>query len=269
MMLRLCYPTRVLLLLSLAALTLFGWTAATPASTVVNPSRFIFTVKPGERTTGTIKVTNPGNKAANINAVVYDWTLNKADKMVTASAGTRKDSLKGYIKFNPRRFKLKPGSSQIVRFTLTAPTSGGYLERRGIVYFEERLQHDPKQPGANILTQVGATIYLGLQGMKMSFNVAKISVTQTKRQKQQAALTIVNSGEGHIRYRINYKIVNTKGVLVKQAQLAEQVLLPQFNRKVSFTLPDLKRGKYNLLCSISFFGTAKTLDYTVPFRVAK
>jgi hypothetical protein len=269
MILRLCNPIRVLLVLSLTATTLLGLSAVTPASTVVNPSRFIFTVKPGERTTGTIKVTNPGVKMANINAVIYDWTLNNADKMVTVPAGTRKDSLKGCIKFNPRHFKLAPGASQIVRFTLTAPAGGGYLERRGIVYFEERLKHDPKQPGANIVTQVGATIYLGLQGMKMSFNVEKISIIKAKHHKQQTVMTIVNSGEGHIRYRVSYKIVSAKGALVKQEQLAEQVLLPQFNRKVSFVLPNLEPGKYNLLCSISFLGTDKTLDRTVPFTVNK
>jgi hypothetical protein len=189
--------------------------------------------------------------------------------MVSSPAGTRKDSLKGYIKFNPQNFKLAPGASQIVRFTLTASAGGGYLERRGIVFFEERLDHDPKQPGANIVTQVGSTIYLGLQGMKMGFNVENLTVNIAKAQNRQAVLAVNNSGEGHIRYRVSYKIVNEKGSLVKQEKLSEQVILPQFQRKVSFVLPDLEPGKYNLLCNINFLGTEKTLDRFVAFTVDK
>jgi P pilus assembly chaperone PapD len=264
-----CDSKRYLTLFTVTVLLLLSLTAATSASTMVDPSRFIYTVKPGERTTGTIKVTNPGKTVAQVNAVIYDWTLNDADKMITTPAGTRKDSLKGCIKFNPRNFKLEPGASQIVRFTLIAPAGGGYLERRGVVYFEEHINHDPKQPGANIVTQVGSTIYLGLQGMKMSFNVDNITVKKEKNKKQQAVLAVTNSGEGHIRYQISYKIVNEKGVLVKQEQLTEQVILPQFKRKVSFNLPNLEPGKYNLLCSISFFGTEKIFSRTVAFTVDK
>jgi P pilus assembly chaperone PapD len=264
---RLCNPNRVLIMLSLVALPLFSLSALTPGSTIVDPSRFIFSVKPGGRTTGAIKVTNPGQTIARVNAVVYDWTLNREDKMVTTPAGTRKESLKGCIKFNPRNFKLAPGASQIVRFTLTAPTGGGYLERRGVVFFEEHLAHNPKQPGANVVTQVGATIYLGLQGMKMGFNAENVTVRKTSAKKRRAALDVTNSGEGHIRYRITYKLVNAKGALVKREQLAEHVLLPQSKRKVHFVLPVLKPGKYNLLCSFYFYGTDKTFSRTAAFTV--
>jgi P pilus assembly chaperone PapD len=264
-----CNTKRYLLALTATVTLLLSLTAVASASTVVDPSRFIFTVKPGERTTGTIKVTNPGKTVAQVYAVNYDWTLNAEDKLVTTSAGTRKDSLKGCIKFNPQNFKLAPGASQIVRFTLTAPVGGGYLERRGIVFFEERLRHDPKQPGANILTQVGSTIYLGLEGMKMGFNVEKITVAKAKAKSQQVMLSVANSGEGHIRYRISYKIVNEKGSLVKQEKLSEQVILPQFKRRISFDLPDLEPGKYNLLCGIEFLGTEKIYSRTIPFTVDK
>jgi P pilus assembly chaperone PapD len=260
-------PGYYLRLLALTVITVLAIATAACASTIVDPSRFIFTVKPGERTTGTIKVTNSGKKATQVNAVIYDWTLNDADKIVTTPAGTRKDTLKGFIKFNPRNFKLGPKASQIVRFTLTAPTGDGYRERRGVVFFEEKFKHDPKQLGANILTQVGSTIYLGIQGMKMGFNVQNLTVVKSKSKSRQARLDVLNSGEGHIRYRISYKLINGKGNLVKQEQLSEQVILPQFKRKISFSLPKLERGKYNLHCNFTFLGTAKTLDRTIPFTV--
>ncbi|HYH05027.1 MAG TPA: hypothetical protein VEC37_18195 [Bacillota bacterium] len=239
------------------------------ASTLVDPSRFLFTLKPGDRTTGTIKVSNPGNKEAIVNAIVYDWTLNEADKMITSELGTRKDSLKGLIKFNPQNFKLAPGESQIVRFTLTAPANGPAIEHRGIVFFEEKMPKDPKNMGANILTQVGSTIYLGIEGMKMAFNFGKVSVV-SKGKTYHGEMTINNSGAGHIRYRIGYKIVNEKGALVNETELPEMVILPEFTRKIAFPLPEkLEPGKYNLLFTLYFVGTNNTANRTIPFTVAQ
>jgi hypothetical protein len=265
----LCRSDGCLKILSLTAVILLIITTAALASTVVDPARFIFTVKPGDRTTGTIKVTNPGAQTANIKAVIYDWTLNAQDKMVTSPAGTLKESLKDCIKFNPRNFMLAPGASQIVRFTLTAPNNADYRERRGIVFFEEHLKHHLKQSGANIITQVGSTIYLGLEGMKMGFNLENLVVVESAARKYQALMRINNSGEGHIRYRINYKIINVQGTVVIKEQLSEKVILPQFNRKILFDLPKLDPGKYNLLWTMNFFGTKKTLERTIAFTVNK
>jgi hypothetical protein len=267
----LCQPYHCLVMLNLTAVILFVLTLAAPAATIVDPARFNFTVKPGSRTTGTIKITNPSAQTANIKAVIYDWTLNAQDKMLIYPAGTRKESLKGLIKFNPQNFKLTPGASQIVRFTLTPPAGPGYLERRGIVFFEEHhLKYYPKRPGpgANIITQVGATIYLGLDGMKMGFNLENLAVVKSAAKNYQALMSINNSGDGHIRYWINYKIINDKGALVKREQLSEKVILPQFKRKVCFDLPKIQPGKYNLLCVVSFIGTEKTLNRNITFTVS-
>lgn len=239
------------------------------ASTIVDPSRFIFTLKPGNRTTGTIKVSNPGNKEAIVNAIVYDWALNDEDKMVTSELGTRKDSLKGLIKFNPQNFKLAPGESQIVRFTLTAPTDHPPIEHRGIVFFEEKIPKDPNNLGANILTQVGSTIYLGIEGMKMAFNFNNVSVARQGK-TYRGEMTVCNSGAGHVRYRIGYKIVNEKSTLVNETELPEMVILPECTRKITFPLPEqLEPGKYNLLLTIYFLGNNKTANRTIPFTVAK
>ena len=251
----------------LVVIILFCCSKMIAASTLVDPSRFIFMVKPGTRTTGTIKVTNPGIKPALVNAVVYDWTLNDADKMVTSELGTRPDSLKGLIKFNPRNFKLFPGESQIVRFTLSAPANGPAIERRGIVFFEEKVASNPQQLGANVITQVGSTVYLGIEGMKMEFNLKKVTIRRDGN-NYWGQMEIANRGAGHIRYRIGYKIINTGGKVINGTQLPEAVILPDFNREVRFLLPDqLEPGQYNLLLTLHFLGTNQTANRTVPFTV--
>lgn len=239
------------------------------ASTTVDPSRFLFVAKPGSRVTGTIKVTNPSNQTAEVSAIIYDWTLNDADRMVTSEVGTRKESLKGLIKFNPQNFKINPGESQIVRFTLTAPKEGDLFERRGIVFFEEKsMIQNPEGMGANLITQVGSTIYLAFEGMRMAFNLKDARVEKNAEGKYQGVVTIANQGAGHVRYRISYKLINEKKALIHENQFSEKVILPQFERNVSFPLPDkLAPGKYNLLLKLSFLGTNKSTSRTIPFIV--
>jgi P pilus assembly chaperone PapD len=239
------------------------------ASTTVDPSRFLFVAKPGSRVTGTIKVTNPSVQTAEVSAIIYDWTLNDADRMMTSEVGTRKESLKGLIKFNPQNFKIPPGESQIVRFTLTAPKEGELFERRGIVFFEEKnIIQNPDGMGANLITQVGSTIYLAFEGMRMAFNLIDARVEKGSDGKCQGVIKIANQGAGHVRYRISYKLINEKNALINENQFSEKVILPQFERTISFPLPDrLAPGKYNLLLKLSFVGTNKSTSRTISFTV--
>ncbi len=239
------------------------------ASTTVDPSRFLFMVKPGGRVTGTIKVTNPSGNVAEVSATIYDWTLNNADRMVTSEVGTRKESLKGLIKFNPQNFKIAPGESQIVRFTMTAPKEGELFERRGIVFFEEKSTFQNQEGmGATVMTQVGSTIYLAFEGMRMAFNLKDARVEKAPDGKYHGVIAIVNQGAGHVRYRISYKLINEKKALFHEEQFSEKVILPQFERNISFQLPDkLPPGKYNLLMKLNFLGTTKSTSRTIPFTV--
>jgi hypothetical protein len=250
------------------AATAIAFALPLSASSIVDPARFLFTVKPGSSVTGTIKVTNPAKTESEVNAVVYDWTLNERDKMIAAPLGTRPDSLKNMIKFNPRHFKLAPGESQIVRFTLSPPAGIRPAECRGIVFFEEKAEPESKLTGANVVTQVGSTIYLGIEGMKMAFGITKAGLEKNVKGRYQGKTEIVNQGSGHIRYRIQYKIIAEKGKLTAEDAFAEQVILPGFKKIVTFPIDHkLEPGHYNMLLTVNFLGTNRSATRTIPFNV--
>ncbi len=236
------------------------------ASVLVEPGRFILNCKPGEKTTGIIKVTNQTNQATDVKAVIYDWTLDKNDKILNSELGTRPETLKGMIKFNPQRFKLVPGATQVVRYTITVPKETIPGERRGIIFFEET-KASLEMSGANLATQVGCTIYLGVTPMKMAFKILTAQVEVSKNQSPLGVVTLKNEGMGHIRYLINYRLLNSKGAVMLEGKSEELVVLPEFQRKTVFPIKGkIPAGKYRLQLVVDFYGTDKNLVYNLSFN---
>lgn len=244
--------------------------ATVGASTLVEPGRFIFALKPNERVTDVIYVKNEGTKIAEVNATVYDWTLDAQDRLMVFDFGTRKDTLNGLIKFNPRRFKIAPGETQTVRFTLTASADNTVGERRGIVFFEEESSLMEQGLNAKVLTEVGSTIYLASAPMRLKLRLVSTKVEILADGKLNLHVISSNEGSSHSRFKIDYKVVNEKGALINKGMTSEVVILPEVKKENVFPLEGkYTPGKYNLLLEFKFFNTTKTLVHSVPFIIAK
>ena len=234
----------------------------------VEPSKFLFTLQPGERITDAIKITNTQETEVEFTAVVYDWTLDSQDRLLTFAAGARADTLDGLIKFNPRRFKLGPGQSQYVRFTLTAPRTGDWLERRGIIFFEESRPALANAVGSTVVIQVGTTVYLSFSETLHSFHLYGVNFERTEEGLPTVVLDLANEGQAHIRYQVTYQITGEDGSLYHEAASEEQLILPASRRVLPLPLPiELPTGDYQVSLRLSFAGTTETLVTTVPFTM--
>ena len=240
----------------------------TGASTKVEPSKLIFTLKPGERITDAIKVTNTQDTEGEFTANVYDWTLDELDRLVTFPAGSRPDTLDGLIKFNPRRFTLKPGESQYVRFTLSAPKQGDWVEKKGIIFFEQELSQASPGIGSAVITQVGATVYLSFTETVRAFHFYGAQVETPAAGPPNVLLDLANEGQGHIRYQVFYRLMRADGTLVEENLLGEQIILPEVRRQVSFPFSgELAPGDYHLFLELSFWGTTQKYNTSISFKI--
>lgn len=256
-----------LLFLSVLFFCCLLFTPAVQGVARVEPSKFLFTLQPGARITDAIKVTNTQETEVEFTAVVYDWTLDHQDRLVTFPLGERADTLDGLIKFNPRRFKLAPGESQYVRFTLTAPKTGDWLERRGIIFFEEsRPATDPV--GSTMVFQVGTTVYLSFTETVHSIRLLGAKVEPTPHGEPTVLLALANEGQAHIRYHVAYQITGKDGTPYTENTSGEQLILPGSKRLLAFPLDaELSAGNYRLLLKLSFIGTTESLTSVVPFAI--
>ncbi|NLM37224.1 MAG: hypothetical protein GX202_03745 [Firmicutes bacterium] len=260
-------PRRVLLFLTAAFVFMLLGAQTVQGVARVEPSKFVFTLEPGTRITDAIKVTNTQDTEVEFTAVVYDWTLDPQGRLVTFSAGERPDTLDGLIKFNPRRFKLAPGQSQYVRFTITAPKNGNWLERRGIIFFEES-RPSPETVGSTMIFQVGTTVYLSFTETLYSFRLLGVKIEPTPQGRPVALLGLANDGQAHIRYQVAYEITGEDGTPSTAWTSGEQLILP--DSQCLLTVPietELPPGNYQLSVRLSFSGTTQTLSSVVPFTI--
>lgn len=238
------------------------------ATIKVEPARIIINSKLNSRSTGVIEVINNGEEQMLLQAFLYDWTLNDREALITYEPGTLDNSLSNYIKFNPRSFILDPGKKQIVRFTITTPES---LDRelRGIVFFEHETDYTDEATGAKVKTQLGTVLYLIPENVNYNFKLNEVRFSTAQDKDVHSSLLIMeNRGAAHLRFSINYKIIDENSNLIEEARLDNNVLLPDFQRGLIFNYNQkLSPGNYKLILEFNFLNSNKKSDYEIPFTV--
>ncbi|MFW6035926.1 MAG: molecular chaperone [Halothermotrichaceae bacterium] len=231
------------------------------ASVRVEPSRFIFIVDPGERVTGSIKVTNNGEETLELSAALYDWTIDEENQPLMFKEGKLDSSLQGTIKFNPRQFTLEPGETQIVRFTVKAGDNQ-IKEKRGIVFFEHDYPLVENKTGARIVAQVGSNIYLISTKTKFNFKLEKVDIDTDTNENMLLNLDLKNNGDAHIRATGNYKIIDDKGVLSTKGSITKSIILPSMKSVLKIPLEEkLAEGKYKVILTFNFHGIKESFTY--------
>lgn len=241
------------------------------AGVKVNPARIIFNLQPGERDTGVITVTNETDQTVDLLAVYYDWNLDQQNKLTTYKSGTLKETLDGLIKFNPRKFSLKPGESQLVRFTVTFPEGGEDVkpfERRGIIFFEHEDSFVEEGMGASVKTMIGSIVYLMPEVYELAFKLKGAKVGIGKDGKYWSGLLVQNDCLVHTRFTIDYKVIDADHKVIDEGEVDETVLLPGMSRVIFFPLQEsYTSGSYNLMVNFNFEGTDEDMVQAIPFEV--
>jgi P pilus assembly chaperone PapD len=118
----------------LAVIPLISFSAEVSIS--VSPIRVEHLVRQGEKGTDMISVTNDGTAPTRLRVFIEDWTLTKDGVPAFMKAGTHPFSSAQWIRVNPVDFRISPGQTREVRYTVTVPEEvedGGY---RAAVVFE-------------------------------------------------------------------------------------------------------------------------------------
>ena len=234
----------------------------------VEPARFIIEMEAGSRVTEVITISNTSSRRLDLYANYYDWELNSDYELVTFEQGSIPESLEGLLRFNPRSFSLEPGEKQMVRFTVSFPEEEiERFERRGIIFFEHEDEFADQGVGASVTSMVGATVYAIPQGAGFTFYLQEGIVFRAD-DAYRAAVLMFNDGSRHVRFNIDYKIINANGQMVEEGRSEERIVLPKESRGIDFHLTeDLSPGQYELLLTFQLVGFQESLSEIIPFSI--
>ncbi|NLN20337.1 MAG: hypothetical protein GX162_13860 [Firmicutes bacterium] len=219
----------------------------------LEPSRCVFEGRPGEQMAGSIVVRNTGQDIATPQAVLSDWTLNEANRLVVLEAGSLDSSLAGWIKFNPRRFQIGPYDGQTVRFTVRSPHDANPGERRGMIAFEQVVPYDEEAIGAITRVQVTATIHVAVFPVERSVDVVGLYI-QSYEDTSDSTLIVQlrGTGNGHFRGTGYFDIFTSDDETpLFSGDLEPVVVMPDVVTRFLGTIDyDLTPGHYRLAIEI-------------------
>lgn len=223
----------------------------------VEPARFVLQVKPTGRVGGAIQVTNLGEFPVNPIAMLYDWDLDPQGRFVSRPLGSTPWSLDGWLKFNPRRFALKPNGRQTVRFSVTPPRNATPGERRAVIFLEQRAS---RTGGASLVTQLGVIVYVAVEPVKRSFGVSLVGVHVGNGGEVAAELSAKATGNAHCRLEGTFVLYDAAGKQICSGAFPQTVVLPGREAVLSGRSKPadfVRDGKFRLHVRISCSGSPK------------
>lgn len=233
-----------------AALTAGGG-AQSPAwaqlSLEVSPVRAELQIEAGAAETNVLQVRNSGAKPMRVKIQPLDWQMNRQGEVSFARPGSTPGSLAPWLEINPTDFRVEPGQTKEVRYTLTVPggtRAGGY---RAAIAVEGM----PAQPGVPepkkmaVHGRFAVMVYetVGTPDLRARFTDFQV---QPERKQVKFALTLTNAGTAHFRpKKSKVTIKNSQGQEVARVDIPDGPVLPGATRELTFAQDlNLPPGQY-------------------------
>lgn len=260
---------RAIVFLASAAFALAAFVPAEAIGLRIEPVKLILTAKPGAKTGGAIRVTNPTSFPVRPTAVLYDFDIDEQGRFSSKNPGSTPSTLAQWIKFNPRQFTLDPQSQQLVRFSTSVPRGAAPGERRAVIFFEQRTDA-PQTTGATITSQVGVVVYVAVEPVRRTFEVTGVAAMRDTLGAIQVNVVAAATGNAHCRPKGFFKLYDSAGRQVDGNDFPEGVVLPGNKLKMQShgKTPSLKPGKYRLYVEVAAESKSRVFrrDYDITLQ---
>lgn len=221
---------------------------AAQMSFVVSPIRVEHQVAAGASETNVIEVRNEGKNPARVKVYTEDWEMDRKGDVNYARAGKGPNSCATWLQLNPTDFRVDPGQTRQVRYTLTVPAGskeGGY--RAAIVF--EGVPVAAGGAGAPRMVavhgRIGVVLYemVGNPEIKALFEDFQI---RPEKQGLTFKLTLANKGAGNFRIKKSWiSLKSSQGQEVAKVEIPDVPVLPGAVRDLEFSKElNLPKGTY-------------------------
>jgi P pilus assembly chaperone PapD len=218
----------------------------------VSPIRVEHLTKQGERGTDMFSVTNDGTAPTRLKVSIEDWSLTKDGTPIFMKAEKNPYSCAEWVRVNPVDFRIGPGQTREVRYTVTVPEgieNGGY---RTAIVFETVPDADPGEKTRRVLLRgrIAAILYEVVGKTPVEGHATALKA-EVKREGIDFTLFLKNTGRVHYRTKGIITIKDSSGSKAFEVEIPDTPVLQDSERevRVRYDKP-LPKGSYSALASV-------------------
>lgn len=235
-------------LISVAVCLLGAAQAKAQMSLMVSPIRVEHQVKRGTEETNVIQVVNTSSEPTRVSVHLEDWTMDRKGNVTLSIAGSDPDSCAGWLQLNPTDFRLDPGQTRQVRYSMSVPVEAAERGYRAAIVLEgiPREEEGAAKKRVSLRGRIAAMVYATVGNPEIR---AQFQDFQVKAANKEISfkLTLANQGDVHFRIRKSWiTIKDSKGEEVGRVEVPEIPVLPGGTREFEFKKDDLvlPKGSY-------------------------
>ena len=214
-------------------------------SIMASPIRVEHQVKPGTEETNVIQVNNTGAEPTRVSVHLEDWTMDRKGDVNFSIAGSDPGSCAKWLQINPTDFRLEPGQSRQVRYSLTVPAEAMERGYRAAIVLEgmPREVEGPAKKRVNIRGRIAAMLYATVGSPEIRAQFQDFQVTAANKEIS-FKLTLANQGDVHFRIKKSWiTLKNSNGEEVGRVEVPDIPVLPGATRELKFKKDDLALPK--------------------------
>ncbi len=234
----------------------------------VSPIRVEHLVKQGEKGTDVISVTNDGTTPTRLKVSIEDWALTKDGNPMFIKVENNPYSCAEWIRINPVDFRISPGQTREVRYTITVPQG---IEDRGYrvaIIFETVPEVTPGEKMTRVFIKGRiATILYEVVGKPLPQGHANSLKSQLRKDGIDFILALQNTGKVHFRTKGSITVKDSDGKKAFEAGIPDAPVLPESGRevKISYDNP-IPKGKYTALAVVDI-GKKELIGAEATFEI--
>jgi P pilus assembly chaperone PapD len=222
--------------------------AGAQMSIMVSPIRVEHQIKAGTNETNVIQVINTGNEPTRVSVHAGDWTMNRKGDVSLSMAGGDPGSCAGWLQLNPTDFRLDPGQTRQVRYSLSVPAEAVEKGYRAAIIMEgvPRQEEGRAKKSVVLSGRIAVMAYVTVGSPEIRAEFQEFKVTAGNK-GISFKLTLANQGDVHFRIKKSFiTITNSKGEEVGRVEVPDIPVLPGGTRELEFKKEDmaLPKGTY-------------------------
>ena len=198
----------------------------------VSPIRVEHLVKQGEKGTDTISVTNDGTASTRLKVSIEDWALTRDGNPMFMKVGKNPYSCAEWIRINPVDFRIDPGQTREVRYTISVPEGTEEAGYRVAIIFETVPDVTPGEKARRVYLKGRiATILYELVGKPVPQGHANSLKADLKKEGTDFILALQNTGKVHFRTKGSITVKDSNGSKALEVELPDVPSPPRIGKR--------------------------------------